>query len=110
MGQFCGAVDTIIGRRTTLNLELSKILPPGTEVIISPHEVAFRTPTSYGDKVVRVFILGEPRLIAFNLSGVEMTPASLWLSEIELFIKAARLALGTPLPHSEEAQPKGDVR
>jgi len=71
-------------------------------VIVRPSEVEFRFHTSRGSRVVRVFLFGEPRIVAFSVSGTNVAPMGILLSElVDLVEEAKSLAGMTPVKNEE---------
>lgn len=63
-------------------------------IIVRPSEVEFRFPTSRGFRVVKVFLFGEPRIVAFSISGINVSPMGILLSELLELVEEAKSLTG----------------
>ena len=67
-------------------------------VIVRPSEVEFRFPSTRGARVIRVFIVGIPRIVAFSVSGTQILPLKISMRELEGLVSEARnLLSGGPI-------------
>jgi hypothetical protein len=58
---------------------------------VAPRTVEFYCRTPQGHRVVRVYLdTPTPRIVAFNESSLNRTPAAMWLSEVALLIARAK--------------------